>query len=462
MKVFLISSNICRAPYTVYPLGMGIVAGSLARAGHDVRQFDFLASGQSLLSLQAALGAFQPELVGVSIRNIDNVNLLNEQRYIDVVKEIVAAVRASTGAPIVLGGSGFSLMPEVILRTVGADYGIVGEGERKILDLVDLISCGEAPSGACVRSGRMIDGNSIGAAAYDPDLLAFYTKNGTVLPIQTKRGCDFGCIYCTYPVMEGAMLRCRDASSVVDDMLRLAERHAAAYVFFTDSVFNDRPGRFRELLIEMRRRGTKIPWTAFITPRGLDDEIVELMAVTGLKAAEIGADAACDATLAKLGKSFHWQDVVDTNRLFAHHGISSAHYFMFGGPGETEETVAEGIENLRALERTVNFVFMGIRILPGTPLARLAEREGIIQPGQDLLEPVYYIAPGIDREWLEHRLKEGFDGARHCIFPPDALDRHLQILHKLGYSGFWWNMVGMQEERAKRSRAAASSSTGAA
>jgi hypothetical protein len=78
---------------------------------------------------------------------------------------------------------------------------------------------------------------------------------------------------------------------------------------------------------------------------------------------------------------------------------------------------------------------MGIRILPGTPLADLAREQGIIKPGQDLLEPVYYIAPEIDRVWLQETLTEAFKGRRNYVFPPDALDDRLALLHKLGHSG---------------------------
>ena len=114
---------------------------------------------------------------------------------------------------------------------------------------------------------------------------------------------------------------------------------------------------------------------------------------------------------------------------------------MFGCPGETKETVLEGINNIKSLEKTASFIFMGIRILPGTPLAQLAIKEGLIKSGQDLLEPVYYIAPGIDRKWLEETLTEAFKGIRNCVFPPDALDSSLAFLHKLGYSGSLWEML---------------------
>ena len=123
---------------------------------------------------------------------------------------------------------------------------------------------------------------------------------------------------------------------------------------------------------------------------------------------------------------------------------------MFGGPGETEETVREGIKNILSLENAISFIFMGIRILPGSPLFNIAQKEGLVAKGQSLLEPAYYFAPGMDRKWLEETLTKAFAGLRHCVFPADALDSSLQLLHNMGYSGMMWEMIKRKDSRGKR------------
>jgi hypothetical protein len=92
---------------------------------------------------------------------------------------------------------------------------------------------------------------------------------------------------------------------------------------------------------------------------------------------------------------------------------------------------------------------MGIRILPNTPLARIAIREGLIPSEEDMLQPVYYLSPGVEKKWLEETLTKAFAGIRHCIFPPDALDTSLQLLHKLGYSGPMWDMLLKERTRGR-------------
>ncbi len=441
MRVLLISSNVAATPYPTYPLGMSMVSAALGKAGHEVHQADFFELKESVESLLECIRRVDPDIIGISIRNIDNVNLLNEKRYIDVVKGMVGSIKKESAVPIVLGGSGFSIMPQPILRKVGADFGIVGEGERTMVDFVGNAARGIFPEERCVTSPPVLEDKDIPRADYDDRILAHYLKNGNIAAVQTKRGCVNTCVYCSYPLLEGSTIRCRDPREVVDDVENLVDHSGAKVVFFTDSVFNDDGGRYLDVLREMRRRRVSVPWTAFFKPAAVADEEILLFKETGLKAAEIGADAAADKTLHHLGKQIGFKDVRLFNEAFTRHGIATANYFMFGGPGETRETVLEGIDNIIGLKKTVSFIFMGIRILPGTPLAEIARREGTIEENQELLEPVYYISAAVERQWLEKTLTDAFDKVRHCVFPPDRLDTSLQFLHKMGYSGSMLEML---------------------
>jgi len=433
VKVLLISGNTAESPYPVYPIGVSIVASTLRRKGYEVSLFDFLQQGCSHERLRERLQDFRPGAVGISIRNIDNVNAVHEVRYLDHVRAIVDTVRSVAPVPVILGGSGFSLMPESILAHVGADYGIKGEGEDAFDGLLQTLANGKTPPENILHASSVLHGADLSAADYDADILSFYREKSHFIPIQSKRGCIRTCTYCTYPVLEGADIRPRPVGDVVDEMETLLAGNTSDGLFIVDSLFNDAKGNYRSLVEEMARRGLNVPWTAFFGPsRELDDEIVALMRKTGLRTAELGADAMSDATLAGLGKGFGFADVVATNERFLRHDIATAHFYMVGGPGETAETLEEGIANVLSLRRTVNFFFLGIRIIPNTPLMRRALAEGVIKEGDDLLEPVYYLSPQIDREWVQQRLEEAFADKPHCIFPPDKMDDKLQLLCRLG------------------------------
>jgi lipid biosynthesis B12-binding/radical SAM protein len=448
MKILLVSANTAETPYPVYPLGMGIVASALSRAGHDVKQFDFLLAGQSLEQLADTLKHYQPGLVGISIRNIDNVNLLNEQHYIGNVRRIVETVRAVIKVPVVLGGAGFSIMPEAILDAVGADHGIVGEAESSVVDFVTSIERGELPQ-RCIRTKAFIQGEAISHAQYDPEIMKFYLRHGSMAGVQSKRGCNHTCVYCTYPQLEGRIVRPRPAGDVVDDIERLVTDYQAGYIFFTDSIFNDDDGLYLKVLNEMRRRNLSVPWTCFIKPGYIPEEHVLLMKATGLAAAEIGSDAASDTALKGMGKNFLFKDIIAANDVFTRNGISTAHFFMFGGPGETQASVLEGIKNIVALPKTVSFMFMGIRILPGTPLEKIAIRDGVIRADQDLVDSAYYLSPSLERPWLEQTLTEGFKDHRYCFFPVDKFESATKFLHQMGYSGSLWQMLSPDKMRTR-------------
>lgn len=453
MRVLLISANITQSPYPIYPIGMSIIAAALKRAGHEVEQTDLLARGKSFAAISHDVEQFDPELIGVSIRNIDNVNLASEQYYIDNVRDLVSEIRKITTAKVVLGGAGFSLIPEQILKATGADFGIVGEGEAQVVDFVNNAARSVFPTEQLTSAREFLDGKEIGEALYDEGLLEFYLHNGNVASVQTKRGCPFKCIYCSYPLLEGESLRNRDPSHVVDDIERLRDRDAK-YIFFVDSVFNDAEGAYLKVIDEMTRRNLTIPWAAYFKPcRTLDDNIVERMKQTGLAAAEVGGDATTDLTLKQMGKGFTFEEIRECNDLLTRHDISTAHFFMFGGPGETEATVRQGIDNILSLKKSVSFIFMGIRILPDTPLARLAVRDGLIEADTEMLRPVYYLSPQVDQTWLESTLYDSFAEVSHCVFPPDAMDSKVEILHKLGYSGSMWELLlPNKSQRAKRAR----------
>jgi len=451
MKILFIDSNVATSPYPVYPLGMSMVARALAEAGHEVAQFDFLENNQSFESLRSEVTRVKPDIVGISMRNIDNVNLINEHRYIGIVKHIVDEIKALTDARVVLGGTAFSLLPEDILHYLGADFGIVGEGEKLMQDLVQCIESGREPADPILRADLPLSGEQMRPALYDERIMEWYLSNGSLANVQTKRGCPHKCVYCSYPALEGRNIRPRDVKDTVDDIECLVKKHATRMIFFTDSIFNDEKGHYITLLKEMERRNLSVPWTAYIKPGPIEKKVFDLMLKTGVRGVELGSDGATDRTLKGLGKSFRFRDIIDCNRAFADNGIATANFFMFGGPGETPDTVIKGIDNIISLGNTVSFMFIGIRILPGTALKNLAVKQNLIDPAESLLDPVYYIAPGLDRDWLEATMEKGFKPYRHCVFPPDTYDKSVKFLHKLGHKGLMWDMLIPGKGRHERS-----------
>ena len=176
-------------------------------------------------------------------------------------------------------------MPEAILNKIKADYGIVGEGESLMVDFVNNAARGVFPKERCVRGHAKLPGETIPSPYYDASILEFYLKKGNTASVQTKRGCEYRCAYCTYPFLEGNAMRYRRPEAVVDDVQLLAEKYKTKYIFFTDSVFNDKEGRYLDVVREMKKRDIGVSWTAFFRPELFSEDDIALMKESGLKAA---------------------------------------------------------------------------------------------------------------------------------------------------------------------------------
>ncbi len=439
-RVLLISSNITTEPYPVYPLGLAVIAAALAGAGHDVEQFDFLASGESEELLAARVTAFAPDYVCVSIRNLDNCDSLTVTAYPENARRIINVVRTGSSAPVIIGGPAFSIMPDELMAYTGADYGIVGEGERLVCELISDHSEGKTPPGL-LRGAALLQGSEMTSPLYSNSMIEFYMEKSGMINLQTKRGCPHGCIYCSYPSLEGAHYRCRDPKEVVDDLERAGREHGVQSFFFTDSVFNDSDGHYLDVVEEIIRRNLSLRWCCYMRPEGVGRREIALMKKAGLYAVELGTDAASDTTLRSLGKGFTFADALEANRACVAERLPCAHFVMFGGPGETMETVAEGLNNLDQLEHTVVFAFSGIRILPGTPLLARAVRDGLLVEGASLRDPVYYLSPGVDVQAMNDMILNAFKNRRDRIFPPSEGQERLSIMHRFGYRGLLWDSL---------------------
>lgn len=442
-RIFLISSNTAVDPYPVYPLGMALVASALQSGGHHVCQYDCLAGDQPEVRLKKSLLEYDPDFVGISLRNIDNVDSLTSDNhwYLEKVKRLIEKIRQLTDAPIIVGGPAFSIMPEDILDYIRADYGIVGEGERAFCDLLESFANGHLPPRIINGQGAFISGMDMITPCLVEELISFYLQRSGMVGMQTKRGCPHSCLYCTYPGLEGAQLRTRGPEAVVDDIERMKKLYGINTIFFTDSVFNDATGHYLKVAEALLDRKLGISWSAFFRPKNLERSELKLLKSSGLYAVEVGSDAASDATLEALNKRFTFADVIEFNRICQKEDIPCAHFIMFGGPGETVATLKEGLDNIEKLENCVVFAFSGIRILPGTGLHARAVREGILTRKKSLLKPVYYFSPEIDAARMNEKIESAFHGRRDRLFPPSEGQIRMAAMNRFGYRGLMWDKL---------------------
>jgi len=272
--------------------------------------------------------------------------------------------------------------------------------------------------------------------SFDNDLLDFYWGKSGMLNIQTKRGCPHKCIYCTYPLIEGSKVRTLDADNIVETLTDLYFNKDINYVFFTDSVFNISNPFNIELAEKILKKGLKIKWGAYFSPHDLDKPTLQLFADAGLTHIEFGTESLSDTTLKNYGKHFTVQEAVDISNLCNELNIYFSHFLILGGYGETEETINEGFENSKRFDNTVFFPYIGMRIYPGTRLQEYAIQEGVIRADDDLLEPAYYLASGINYDTLKERADKT---GRRFVFPDEDVVTVMNKMRDRNRKGMLWH-----------------------
>lgn len=440
-KVALISCNTNLDPYPVYPLGMTMVAEAARLRGHAVAQWDLIVHGHSRADIRRFIQETQPDYVGLSLRNVDSANYNKPDAYFSEYRQVVQAIKNISDAPIILGGSAYTIFPQEMLKELGADFGIVGEGEQAFCRLIDQLETDPDAAYPIYYSNSTMSSDAFSCNKRDPVLADFYLKRGGMLNIQTKRGCPHRCAYCSYPVLEGRRYRFRTPESVVDEIEILVRQYKADYYFITDSVFNDAAGNYLTIAHELVRRGINVPWTCYLRPDNFTREEAELLKRAGLASVEWGTDCATDVTLKALRKDFSWDQVVHSNNLFASIGIYNAHFIILGGPNETPATVDEGLRNLNSLKKCVVFAGIGVRIFPGTAVYDWAIAEGQISQETNILSPTYYFSREIDREVLHNQILAGFKGRLDRIYPDGEYVDAARAYHATGGRGPAWDML---------------------
>ncbi len=452
-RVLLLSVNEYGFPYPVFPLGVAQVEAALREAGHETRLVDF---SMGRPDIGALVGEFGPDFVGISLRNIDDAMIGRRETFFGALTELTAELRRHTRAPVVLGGSGFSIFPELLLARSGADFGIQGEGESQFLALIGAVRGGGdvgAVSGLVYwREGRVVANPRTRVEAPDriprafrrPEMVAHYLRVSSMLNVQTQRGCALQCVYCTYPLLEGRRYRRRPAEEVAEEMAEMAAM-GARYAFVVDSVFNTSEGHVSEICEALIRRGTGLKWCCFLRPQRVGRGLMRLMARAGLAHVEFGSDSFSDPVLEAYGKGLTFGDIEEASGAARAEGVEHAHFLICGGPGETAETLEETVRRADAMRGAVLMARAGMRVYPGTPLYGQLARGGTGGMPAELLEPYYQLAEGMTAEGVLGRLRRAAAESPNWIVddPPPVYHRLAERLRRKGVVGPLWSYAAL-------------------
>ncbi len=393
----------------VYPLGLARLARELPPST-DVRALDLNLSMDPWTDLRDRLLEVRPDTVMLSFRNLDPL-AGHQTSYFSALKTAARMVRTLTPeARILAGGPAFSLFARRLLAEIPEiDVGLAGEGETALPRLLADGPDAAATPGLVFRERDRVRSNPPESkldldelkppdtALFDPRDYLAGNRYVSVMGIEAKRGCDLNCAYCLYPTLGGRRMRLRPPVKVADEMEWLRREHGVTAFHFTDSVVNRPADHFEAVCRELIRRRLDVSWTGFFREDGLTRSQCDLALRAGLSAVYFSGDALTDHGLKLLNKRLTREDLLEAGRVTAEAGVLTMCHFLMNLPGELpghEAQARETLDRLLAVHAKAGnlgaVIFNTVRLYPDAHLTRRLLRTGELDPGVDLLWPVYY------------------------------------------------------------------------
>lgn len=431
-----------------FPIGLCYIATSLTKGNHSVQIFDPNLSEKPYKDIKKQIRKFNPDIVGLSIRNIDTCDKRDIFYFFKTIRPTIKIIKETDPlVKVMVGGSGFSMFAEKIMERIPEiDFGVYLEGEESVLELVDNIEKPDNIKGIFFhRDGQTIftglrplpDLKSLPIPRRDFLDISQYSLPLNSVGIQTKRGCPMKCAYCNYPFLNGEKIRLRSPVQVVDEIEYLVNNFGVRQFMFVDGIFNAPIKHAEKICHEIIRRELDVEWQAWFDIKGFSEDFFILAKQAGLRRAPFSPDAASDSALRALKKGITTKDINKVINITRKHKEVFVAFGFFGTP--PSQTFL-GILNTIYLYFKINLIFSlkrrggvsisWIRIEPDTQIYNIAMEEGIINKNTELLPEkekdlanIYYSAPSM---WYADRLIEFLNLSVNKILKPVLrLTKHL-------------------------------------
>jgi radical SAM superfamily enzyme YgiQ (UPF0313 family) len=368
---------------------------ALTPAGHEV----LLVDGNAQPMDEAGIAQF------VLDNNIGLVGIGAMTRMIAKAYRMADSVR-STGVPVVMGGPHVTEMADEALGRDGgprhADAVALGEADATWPRIVEDAARGQlkdvyAPvddfgqdSKPSLNEYPVIPWESIDLKQFNLVPKALTSTLGKIgegwgsfriVPVESGRGCPYGCEFCTVTGFFGDSIRFRTNESVVNELLMLKARarkeKGQIAVFFIDDNFAINIKRTKSLLRDIIAAKAQVHWVAQISANLLrDDELVDLIAASGGKWVFIGMESIDPANLKDVNKGFNKPGEYATvlERL-AQRNVYAITSFIFGMDNDTVGAAERTLEQVRSWPPGLP-IFGLLTPLPATPLYKRLEKAG--------------------------------------------------------------------------------------
>lgn len=417
-KILLINGNSTTRPYRVAPLGLSFLASFLEGLGHKVITRDYPFKKRDSNILLQDCQKWQPDIVGMGIRNLDNSDLNAYMSYLKQPAKIISMIRNKLDkfdTPIIVGGPAGTVDPELVIKETGADCVIRGEGEQAFVEVLAYLN-------SDIKLPKLLP--PLDSAPYrfettntlpSPKLYKHFDMHPYLgrdggYPLQTKRGCPLKCTYCTYSNIEGARYRFLDPETIADEVEGALNQGIDVFEF-VDSTFNLPVNHAMSVLRSIKKRNLKARFVGTgLNPINLPPKLLDEMKDLGFQSVILTAESASPKMLESYQKDFQVDKLEMAARLLDERKIQTLFVFLIGGPGETRHTVEQTLQFIKDYvpHPHVAYITSGIRVYPGSPigkaiLAGRLDNQSITYMGEGRNIPFYFSAD-VNKQWLGERI----------------------------------------------------------
>ncbi|MFW6137740.1 MAG: B12-binding domain-containing radical SAM protein [Spirochaetota bacterium] len=476
MHVALVNTNLIRPP--IAPIGLEYVGEALAAAGHTPHILDLTWESDPPSAVRDFFMKKEYHLVGLTLRNTDDCAFQSRFSFVEGFAQIAGTIRKHCGGVIVVGGAGFSVMPEQVLELCGADAGVWGDGEETFPAVAGIIenSCERdvphqvlslLPNLVCKKEGRWTRNpfrytDLEKTPGFRRELFdnRLYFSLGGQGGFETKRGCNRTCIYCADPAAKGSIIRMRHPESVAEELENLAAQ-GIDHLHTCDSEFNLPREHAEQVCRQIDRRGLgeKIRWYAYCSPECFHQDLARKMKKAGCAGINFGADSGDPGMLRRLNRRFSPEDIVNSVRTASQAGIPVMVDLLLGAPGETHQSILNTIQLVKSSGADVAGIAVGVRVYPGTGLERYIWEHKLehgleastpeAAPREPSFAPVFFMEPGVKSTIFDLLDRLVGTDERFLFFDPSKpesnynynANQRLEDAIKQGFRGAYWDIL---------------------
>ena len=381
MKISFIYVQTLEGNNVVPPIGLMYVAAVAREAGHVVQ---FMDVGPSEIDVVERVKGFAPELVGLSFLTTE----------FDKSRNLSHKLREGLpGIKLCCGWVHATVDPESVLRSFGADFCVLGEGELTFIDVCKRIESNrsyEDIKGLCfLKNGKLVTTprrELIDNLDFIPfparDLINFsciyLTFPGVIrgsfirsTVVMAGRGCCFNCSFCCVEKMFGRGYRLRSPENILDEIIYLQKSYGVKGIYFMDSTLTSNRKWIISFCEEIIKRKMKFIWSGNTRVDTVDMDMLRIMKRAGCIQLDYGVESGSPKILELLNKRILPYKAISAVKMTQKAGIRVGSTFMIGNPCEEIKDLEMTFDLAKKLSSDYTAFFFSVPF-PGTRLRKIA------------------------------------------------------------------------------------------